>query len=102
MKKKGKEKQMFVETAMGNRYPINWIGESDLDNTLRFEIDNEYGQYGLKELFDVFFNPAHTQELTQIYDGTRRCYSGYSRFKGIEQSENKSVVVRLWPSRNKM
>lgn len=79
-------------TARGAAFPIAWIGVSDFDGSLRFEVT---APASLAELFTVFSDPEHTATLTRVYDEDEKTYTGFTRFKGLEQMATGSVVVRL-------
>ena len=78
-------------TAQGTEIPISWIGISDFDGSLRFEVLSDE----LNLLYGIFTDPAHTKSLTRVHDGDRRVYEGFTAFKGIEKMGPGSIVVRL-------
>ena len=47
---------MKLKTAKGTELPINWIGISDFDGSLRFETT----EADMPELFRIFNDPQHT------------------------------------------
>ena len=85
-----------LRTASGAEFPISWIGVSDFDGSLRFEVLAEAGD--LPNLFAVFSDPAQTATLTRVYDEDEKTYTGFTRFKGLEQMASGNVVVRLLPA----
>ncbi|MBR0161963.1 MAG: hypothetical protein IJQ02_11870 [Oscillospiraceae bacterium] len=72
-------------------FPIEWIGISDFDGSLRFET----GETDMAKLFQVFADPKHTQELVRVFDETERVYEGYTFFKGMDWLPSGNVVIRL-------
>ncbi len=78
-------------TTSGRSFPIDWIGISDFDGSLRFEVLSG----DMAELYRVFTDPAETQELTRVYDEDRKTFTGYTFFKGLEYMHSGNVVVRL-------
>ncbi len=49
-----------IMTGKGAELPVAWLGVSDLDGSLRFEVTE--GE--LKELFSLFSDPEETAALT--------------------------------------
>ena len=86
-------KAQNITTAKGTQLPVSWLGVSDLDGSLRFEVTE--GE--LKELFSLFSDPEETAELTHRYDEKEIVYRGFTRFKGIERLPAGSTVIRLLP-----
>lgn len=78
-------------TANGGSFPISWIGISDFDGSLRFEVLSD----DMNALYRVFTDPEHTQTLTRIFDGDEKTFEGFTVFKGIEQMQHGCIVVRL-------
>ncbi len=78
-------------TAQGTTLPINWIGISDLDGSLRFETP----ETDLPVLFAIFNDPEHTRSLTRVFDEDRKTFEGFTVFKGIERMGTGNIVVRL-------
>ena len=83
-----------LRTAKNTVFPLSWIGVSDFDGSLRFEVTE--GDMGT--LFTVFSDPEHTRILTRVYDEDEKTYTGYTRFKGLEQMATGGIVVRLLPA----
>ena len=83
-----------LRTAQNYTIPVNWIGVSDFDGSLRFETPEK----DLATLFTVFSNPAHTAALTRIFDEDEKTFSGFTAFKGIEKMANGCTVIRLMPA----
>ena len=82
---------MKLKTAKGTELPINWIGISDFDGSLRFETS----ETNLAELFMIFNDPEHTICLTRVFDEAEKSFEGFTSFKGIERMGNGCTVVRL-------
>ena len=80
-----------LKTAKGTEVPINWIGISDFDGSLRFETT----ETNLAELFMIFNDPEHTICLTRVFDEAEKDFEGFTSFKGIERMGNGCTVVRL-------
>ena len=80
-----------IITAKGTEFPISWIGISDFDGSLRFEVLSE----DIHLLYGVFTDPEQTRVLTRVHDGEQRRYEGFTVFKGIEQMQPGCIVVRL-------
>ena len=66
-------------TANGVSFPISWIGISDFDGSLRFEVLSD----DMEVLYCVFTDPGQTQTLTRIFDGDEKTFEGFTVFKGI-------------------
>ena len=82
-----------LKTAQGFTLPINWIGISDFDGSLRFETP----ETDLAMLFSVFSDPEHTAVLTRIFDEDEKTFSGFTAFKGLERMGTGTTVIRLMP-----
>ena len=82
-----------IRTAQKYTIPVNWIGVSDFDGSLRFETP----ETDLATLFSVFSDPAHTITLTRIFDEDEKTFSGFTAFKGLERMGNGYTVIRLMP-----
>ena len=82
---------LTIETAQGTSLPINWIGISDLDGSLRFETSEP----DIATLFSIFSDPEHTRTLTRVFDEHRKTFEGFTGFKGIERMGTGNIVVRL-------
>ena len=80
-----------LKTAKNVEIPINWIGISDFDGSLRFETS----ETNLAELFRIFNDPQHTYCLTRVFDEAEKDFEGFTFFKGIERMGNGCTVVRL-------
>ena len=83
---------LTIETAQGTSLPINWIGISDLDGSLRFETSEP----NMATLFSIFSDPEHTRTLTRVFDEDRKTFEGFTGFKGIERMGTGNIVVRLF------
>ncbi len=83
---------LTIETAQGTSLPINWIGISDLDGSLRFETSEP----DIATLFSIFSDPEHTRTLTRVFDEDRKTFEGFTGFKGIERMGTGNIVVRLY------
>ena len=84
---------LTLKTAQGFILPVNWIGVSDFDGSLRFETP----ETDLATLFSVFSDPEHTAVLTRIFDEDEKTFSGFTAFKGIEKMAGGNIVIRLLP-----
>ena len=82
-----------IRTAHNYTIPVNWIGVSDFDGSLRFETP----ETDLVTLFTVFSDPAHTITLTRIFDEDEKTFSGFTAFKGLERMGTGTTVIRLFP-----
>ena len=82
---------LTLETAQGTTLPLNWIGISELDGSLRFETP----ETDLATLFGIFNDPEHTRSLTRVFDEDRKTFEGFTVFKGIEKMATGSTVLRL-------
>ena len=82
-----------IRTAQNYTIPVNWIGVSDFDGSLRFETP----ETDLVTLFTVFSDPAHTITLTRIFDEDEKTFSGFTAFKGLERMGTGTTVIRLLP-----
>lgn len=80
-----------VKTATGKTFPVSWIGISDFDGSLRFEVT----EGTLAELFAVFSDPEETVCLTRVFDEDRKDFLGFTKMKGVELMATGDVVVRL-------
>ena len=83
-----------IRTAQNYTIPVNWIGVSDFDGSLRFETP----ETDLVTLFTVFSDPAHTITLTRIFDEDEKTFSGFTAFKGLERMASGATVIRLLPA----
>ena len=84
---------LTLHTAQNYIIPVNWIGVSDFDGSLRFETP----ETDLAKLFSVFSDPKHTAVLTRIFDEDEKTFSGFTAFKGLEKMGTGSTVIRLMP-----
>ena len=80
-----------LRTARNTVFPIEWIGVSDFDGSLRFETT----EADMPRLFVLFNDPAETAVLTRVYDEDEKAYTGFTAFKGIERMASGNTVVRL-------
>ncbi|MBQ9664290.1 MAG: hypothetical protein IJV40_14180 [Oscillospiraceae bacterium] len=78
-------------TAQNTSLPIEWIGISDFDGSLRFETAVQ----DMPTLFAIFNDPEHTRSLTRVFDEDRRTFEGFTVFKGIERMATGNIVIRL-------
>ncbi len=83
---------LTIETAQGTSLPLNWIGISELDGSLRFETSEP----NMATLFSIFSDPEHTRTLTRVFDEDRKTFEGFTGFKGIERMGTGNIVVRLF------
>ena len=94
---------LTIETAQGTSIPITWIGISELDGSLRFEVavsasdedPNSTFHSSLSTLFSIFSDAEHTRTLTRVFDEDRKTFEGFTGFKGIERMGTGNIVVRL-------
>lgn len=82
-----------LRTAQNYTIPVNWIGISDFDGSLRFDTETD-----LAKLFSVFSDPKHTSALTRIFDEDEKTFSGFTAFKGLERMGTGATVIRLMPA----
>ena len=82
---------LTLHTAQNYIIPVNWIGVSDFDGSLRFETP----ETDLATLFSVFSDPKHTSALTRIFDEDVKTFSGFTAFKGVERMVSVATVIRL-------
>ena len=82
-----------LKTAKNVEIPINWIGISDFDGSLRFETT----EADMPELFRIFNDPENTICLTRVFDEAEKDFEGFTSFKGIERMGNGCTVIRLNP-----
>ena len=80
-----------LKTAKNVEIPINWIGISDFDGSLRFETT----EGNMAELFRIFNDPQYTNCLTRVFDEAEKEFEGFTSFTGIERMSNGCTVVRL-------
>ncbi len=80
-----------ITTAKGIEFPINWIGISDFDGSLRFEVLSD----DMNLLYGIFIDPEQTRVITRVYDEEQKIYEGFTAFKGIEKMASNNIVVRL-------
>ena len=84
---------LTLHTAQNYIIPVNWIGVSDFDGSLRFETP----ETDLATFFSVFSDPKHTSALTRIFDEDEKTFSGFTAFKGLERMGTGTTVIRLMP-----
>ena len=82
---------IVLRTAKNTKLPLEWIGVSDFDGSLRFETT----ETDMSRLFALFSDPSETETLTRIYDEDEKMYTGFTAFKGIERMASGNTVVRL-------
>ena len=78
-------------TANNTEFPISWIGISDFDGSLRFEVLSD----DMNTLYNIFTDPEQTKALTRIFDGDEKSFEGFTVFKGIERMGTGNIVVRM-------
>ena len=81
----------MIRTAKGRELPVLWIGISDLDGTLRFEVVDK----DLEALFKLFRDPEETAVITRIYDEDEKTFTGFTVFRGIEATGHATTVIHL-------
>ena len=84
---------IILRTNSNKEYPIEWVGISDFDGCLRFEVPEAADR--MAELFSVFTDPAETEMLTRVFDEDERVFQGYTGFKGLDLKPSGSVVLAL-------
>ena len=77
-----------IITAQGTELAANWIGVSELDGSLRFEVVGA----DMQTLFSVFSDKEHTRTLTRVFDEDRKVFEGYTRIIRISQMPTGIVV----------
>ena len=80
-----------LRTSNNVTLPIEWIGVSDFDGSLRFETT----ETDMPRLFAIFNDKEETAVLTRVYDEDEKVYNGFTAFKGIERMASGNTVVRL-------
>ena len=80
-----------LRTSNNTEFPISWIGISDFDGSLRFEVLSD----DLQTLYKTFTNTEFTKTLTRVFDGDEKTFEGYTVFKGIERMAEHAIVIRL-------
>ena len=80
-----------LRTVNNIEFPISWIGISDFDGSLRFEVLS----YDMDVLYSIFTDPEQTKTLTRIFDGDEKSFEGFTVFKGIERMGTGNIVVRM-------
>ena len=83
-----------LRTAQNYTIPVNWIGVSDFDGSLRFETP----ETDLATLFSVFSDSNHTAILSRVFDEDVKTFNGFTNFKGIEKLATGNTVIRLLPA----
>lgn len=81
---------ILLRTATGKEYPIAWIGVSELDGSLRFEVTGEQNMF---ELVTVFIRPEETETLTRVFDEDEKEFSGFTVFKGVDKKFGDGGIV---------
>lgn len=81
---------ILLRTATGKEYPIAWIGVSELDGSLRFEVTGEQNMF---ELVTVFIRPEETQTLTRVFDEDEKKFTGFTVFKGVDKKFGDGGIV---------
>ncbi len=84
---------ILLKTAANKTYSIEWIGISDFDGCLRFEIIDAADN--MAELFATFTDPNETETLTRVFDEDERVFTGFTGFKGMDLKASGNVVVTL-------
>lgn len=81
---------ILLRTATGKEYPIAWIGVSELDGSLRFEVTGDQNMF---ELVTVFIRPEETKTLTRVFDEDEKEFSGFTVFKGVDKKFGDGGIV---------
>lgn len=79
-----------IITATKKEFSVKWCGVSAFDNALRFEIVNST----MSNILPIVTNPAEIVTLTYLFDEHETVYTGYTKFKGVDQTRG-SVIVAL-------
>ena len=82
---------LTIETAQGTSIPITWIGISELDGSLRFEV----AVSASADAPNSTFHSSHTRTLTRVFDEDKKTFEGYTTFKGIERMATGNIIIRL-------
>lgn len=83
---------IILRLADGTEMEIAWIGVSELDGSLRFEVING----DMLTLVSLFYNPQNTAILTRVFDGSELTFEGFTSFKGVDKKfGNGNIVVAL-------
>ena len=77
-------------TATGKEFQIAWIGISELDGSLRFEV---VGDVNMFALISTFIQPTETATLTRVWDGNERAFEGFTEFKGVDKKFGDGGIV---------
>lgn len=77
-----------IITAQGTEFATNWIGVSELDGSLRFEITGT----DMSTAYGVFSDREHTKEITRSFDDDTRVFEGYTRLIRLAQMQTGIVV----------
>ena len=79
-----------LRTATGKTYQIAWIGISELNGSLRFEV---VGDVNMFALISTFIQPTETATLTRVWDGNERAFEGFTEFKGVDKKFGDGGIV---------
>jgi len=77
-----------IITAQGTEFGANWVGVSDLDGSLRFELVES----DMQTAFGVFSDREHTKELTRVFDDDKRVFEGYTMLIRLAQMPAGIVI----------
>ena len=79
-----------LRTATGKTFQIAWIGVSELDGALRFEVTGDVNMF---ELISVMIRPEETETLTRIWDNDEKAFTGFTDFKGVDKKFGDGGIV---------
>lgn len=77
-----------IITAQGTEFNVNWMGLSELDGSLRFEVVGS----DMQTLFAMFSDPEHTSKLKRVFDEDTLEFEGYTRIIRAAQMPTGIVI----------
>ena len=77
-----------IITAQGTEFVANWVGVSDLDGSLRFELVGS----DMQTAFGVFSDREHTKNIKRVFDNDTRQFFNYTRLIRVAQMPTGIVV----------
>lgn len=80
---------IILRLADGTEMEIAWIGVSELDGSLRFEVING----DMLTLVSLFYNPKNTAVLTRVFDEDKKTFEGFTTFKGVDRKYGSGNIV---------
>lgn len=82
---------VYLKTANGETFEIEWIGVATFDGALRFGIKNA----DITNLLATFTKPENCTVLTRSFDGEEKTFEGYTVFRGITIDYDGTTIVAL-------